>query len=362
MNEYKINIEKFLQGKNLNKVTSLNLKGQMLHDVPSIVFDCKNLSKLNLCDNNLTSIPRKIERLKKLKILNVSRNQLTYIPAPVFRLPKLNTIDISHNNIKTIPKQLGSSHIKIFIANNNRIENIDFSLICNIERLALQNNNIKLFSPSISLHLLKHLWLKGNPCTLDGASCLGLEKIPNIKRCYPIEMLRKVSNSYKTEKDNDTHKNDLKMKQNIFISYAHEDSNWLNILKTHLAGLRNIIGGIDYWDDERIRTGDNWKEEIENALKSANAAILIISPDFLASDFILNNELPPILKKANDKGTHVFPIIARHSLFNLSNLSDFQSVNPPDRPLNACHEADIDKYFCKLMEDIIEKMNLSQNR
>lgn len=147
-------------------------------------------------------------------------------------------------------------------------------------------------------------------------------------------------------------------KNNIFISYAHADEKWLNLIKTNLKGLRHIVGGFDYWDDERIRTGDKWKQEIEKALQTAGTAILIISPNFLASDFIINNELPSILAKAQEEGTHIFPVIARKSLFCRSPLSEFQAVNPPEKPLNACSDAEVDDYLYQLMDDVIIKMRL----
>jgi hypothetical protein len=51
-----------------------------------------------------------------------------------------------------------------------------------------------------------------------------------------------------------------------------------------------------------LRAGDKWKREIEKALQRATAAVLLVSADFLASDFITDNELPPLLKNAEEQG------------------------------------------------------------
>ncbi len=88
----------------------------------------------------------------------------------------------------------------------------------------------------------------------------------------------------------------------VFISYSHEDKAYLDRLRVHLKPLEreNLI---DTWDDTQIKAGENWQKVIETALERAAIAILLISPDFLASDFIIDNELPPLLSAAANKGT-----------------------------------------------------------
>ena len=350
-------IEHYLKDKNLNVITSLNLSNKNLDKIPSLVFDCKNLEKLNISHNKLSSIPKEIQTLKKLKVLNLSYNKLTYIPAPICRLPKLKTLDISHNNIKSFPKQLSSSNIINLIASNNKLDVIDYSLIVNIVKLIVNHNELKNFAPHIKLPLLKYLWIKNNPCTLNEEKDFNITNLPNIRKIYPTTLKSKVvplQNQDFLEGPSASI-----MKNKIFISYSHDDEKWLKILKVHLKSLQNIVGGFEYWDDKKLRSGDRWKDEIEKSLNSAVAAIIIITPSFLASDFIINNELPPILEKAQKEGTHIFPVLARKSIFTNTKLSVFQSVNPPEKPLNACSEADVDEYLNKLMEDLIDKLELN---
>ncbi len=59
---------------------------------------------------------------------------------------------------------------------------------------------------------------------------------------------------------------------------------------------------LKFIEPTKIKAGDKWKEKIERALEKSAIAILLISADFLASDFIVDNELPPLLKSAEGKG------------------------------------------------------------
>lgn len=132
-------------------------------------------------------------------------------------------------------------------------------------------------------------------------------------------------------------KNDTKK---LFISYSHKDKEYLDRLMVHLTPLKRK-GLIDPWVDTRLKAGDKWKVEIEEALDQAKVAILLISADFLASDFIVDNELPPILSKASSEGTRIIPIILKPCRFKRDeNLSPFLSINEPDAPLATLAHAD----------------------
>ncbi len=122
----------------------------------------------------------------------------------------------------------------------------------------------------------------------------------------------------------------------VFISYSHADSEYLERLLVHLKPLERD-GLIDLWVDTRLRPGDRWKKEISAALERAQVAILLISADFLASDFITNDELPPILTAAEQKGTRIIPIILKPCRFARDkNLRHFQAINDPGHSLLCC--------------------------
>jgi len=118
----------------------------------------------------------------------------------------------------------------------------------------------------------------------------------------------------------------------VFISYSHADQKWLERLQVHLRPLiRNSIA--DIWDDTRIKPGDAWQVEIQKALDAASVAVLLISADFMASDFVQSEELPVLLKAAEERGLLILQVIVSPSSLGRSPLAKLQAVNSPDEPL-----------------------------
>ncbi len=87
------------------------------------------------------------------------------------------------------------------------------------------------------------------------------------------------------------------IRHKVFISYSHHDAVMLARLQVHLKRLERD-GLVTRWDDTDIRIGERWREKIRQAIGAAKIAILLVSPDFLASDFIAKDELPPLLLAA----------------------------------------------------------------
>ena len=88
----------------------------------------------------------------------------------------------------------------------------------------------------------------------------------------------------------------------IFVSYSHRDKVHLHRLQVHFRPFERDYS-IQVWSDEKIQSGQLWRKEIETALKQTAVAILLISADFLASDFIANEELPRLLDAAQSEGS-----------------------------------------------------------
>jgi len=138
----------------------------------------------------------------------------------------------------------------------------------------------------------------------------------------------------------------------VFISYSHADEKWLRRLLLHLRPLerRKLV---ELFDDTKIKPGSRWRDEIQAALDRAKVAILLISADFLASEFIANDELPPLLKKAESGGATIIPVIVSPCRFlREKNLCCFQSVNPPSRDLERLTRSESEQILTELTDAV----------
>lgn len=146
----------------------------------------------------------------------------------------------------------------------------------------------------------------------------------------------------------------------VFISYSHEDEQDKNALLKHLGVLQNA-GLITTWSDDQIGAGADWEPEIEQAMARARVAILLITANFLTSKFILNTEVPTLLKRRQQEGAIVFPIIARACAWKNVDWLQRMQVRPKNgRPVWADGGSHVDEDLAAIAEEVATIVSTSR--
>ncbi len=137
----------------------------------------------------------------------------------------------------------------------------------------------------------------------------------------------------------------------IFVSYAHEDHRWLEELRKALSPLVRD-SELTVWTDDQITPGASWRDPIENALSQARIAILLVSQDFLASDFRFEVELPRLFAAADKRQLTVLWIPVSHSLWEATPIRHFQAAWDPAQPLSTLSHAERERALVDISRNV----------
>jgi len=141
----------------------------------------------------------------------------------------------------------------------------------------------------------------------------------------------------------------------VLISYSHRDSKFLKELLTHLRPLERA-GRLTKWSDNQILPGSQWFKDIQEALARTKVAVLLVTPSFLASDFIHEHELGPLLNEAAKGGVLILWVPVRACAYKETPLKDYQAVISPDKPL-AQMKAERDSAWVRICGEIMKAAN-----
>ncbi|HEU5381979.1 MAG TPA: TIR domain-containing protein, partial [Ktedonobacteraceae bacterium] len=118
----------------------------------------------------------------------------------------------------------------------------------------------------------------------------------------------------------------------IFCCYAHEDEHLLNKLKLHLKPQQRQ-GLVQIWHDRDISAGAEWEQEIEEQLRTAQIILLLVSPDFIASDYCYTKEMQRALDRHVRGEVRAVPIILRPVDWQITPLGKLQALPKDGKPI-----------------------------
>ena len=117
----------------------------------------------------------------------------------------------------------------------------------------------------------------------------------------------------------------MRTRNQVFISYAHEDDSLREELQTHLKLLQrqHIIAA---WDDRRIDPGQEWKHDIDENLERADVIVLLVSASFFNSDYSYEKEVTRALERHKNGEARVIPVIVRAVNWSGAPFAELQAL------------------------------------
>jgi len=156
------------------------------------------------------------------------------------------------------------------------------------------------------------------------------------------------------------------MRERIFLSYSHKDCDWRDRFETAFGG-GIYARKLDLWSDQDIPTGAGWQKEIADAIAGSRVALLLVSRNFLRSDFIINDELASIVRRnalagSNDPEALKVWWVPLENItpteLELAGLNNIQAVLSPDTPLSTLDEHDRDDAIANIAVRLINELKL----
>lgn len=140
----------------------------------------------------------------------------------------------------------------------------------------------------------------------------------------------------------------------VFFSYSHKDEILRNTLETHLCMLRRQ-SIITTWHDRRIGAGNDFAKTIDENLLDSDVILLLISPDFLASDYCHDVEMTKALERHNQGKAKVIPVILRPCEWKEAQFSNLLALPKDGKPVSKF--SDIDEAFLEITTGIREAVS-----
>jgi hypothetical protein len=125
----------------------------------------------------------------------------------------------------------------------------------------------------------------------------------------------------------------------LYCSYSHYDEKYRRQLEKHLSAL-NRIGLIRIWHDRKIMPGVDWQMEIDSHLESSDIILLLISADFIESQYCYSLELETAISRHDNGRSRVIPILIRFVDWEGTPFSKLQIIPRGNRPIEAWRSRD----------------------
>src|SRR5258707_1383634 len=140
----------------------------------------------------------------------------------------------------------------------------------------------------------------------------------------------------------------------IFCCYAREDQLLLQNLRIHLTPLQRL-GLVSVWSDININAGVEWEQELQKHLEASHLILLLISPDFMASEYCYSHEMKRALERHRQGQACVVPILLRPTYCKGAPFEHLQMLPKDAKPVTSWNNRD------EAFNDIVEQISIVVN-
>jgi hypothetical protein len=162
-----------------------------------------------------------------------------------------------------------------------------------------------------------------------------------------------------------------RLQPKLFISYSREHPEWLDRLLSQLKPL--LRERFEGWlfIDRSLKPGERWNPEIQKALDASDLAIAIVTPEFLNSEYINEQEIPKILSKAEDGRFKLLCLFAERTpvddvIYRVGGkyvrLTDYLGLNDYRTPLSSRSPDDWNAELVRISKEIVRQMDEVRKR
>jgi hypothetical protein len=145
----------------------------------------------------------------------------------------------------------------------------------------------------------------------------------------------------------------LPTRDKIFISYSHSDEVWLEELRKRLEPHLED-GKLSVWADTNIEQGEKWKPQIWAALNTACVAVLLVTQEFIASPFIMREELPQLTQAHGEGKLKLMWVAVSSSTVKRTAIEDYQCLNELEKPLDSLPEHEKRRVLVEIVDKILD--------
>lgn len=197
----------------------------------------------------------------------------------------------------------------------------------NIDAIKSASDQVALFSQAMGTAVYQH-----EQALQSGGVDPGVQGFTNDEGAEDEIIDESAGQAVQTESDRNG-RADVASAVPVLSAYSHKDERYRQALDISLSQLKRN-GIVSVWHDRKILPGQEWGKEIDQNLETADIVLVLVSPDFLASDYAYTREMKRAIERHHAGLTTVIPVILRPSDWQNSPLGELQALPGNGRPIS----------------------------